>query len=269
MFRHLSHLRRVLSKQKLDTAQISDKKAPTKSDFLARFEEFRDVPRPEIDLVEEELGFRLDKSWVDDLALHTQIVLKNSEANWSHGRVLYSYLRHRLNSLDRQGVCYALDTGTARGFSALVMARALLDSGRHGNIFTLDTLPHEQEIFSNCIDGVDRPVSRREIWAGWAAESERVVILTGPTSDTLRSLKVPRICFAFLDAQHDYESVMEEYRWVSSSQKSGDVIVMDDVAHDQFPGVGRAFEEIGKIGLYSTKKISSSTSRSYGIATRK
>ena len=46
----------------------------------------------EIDLFEERCDFKIDKKWLDNLALHTQVV-KKSEINYQHGRVLYSSLR--------------------------------------------------------------------------------------------------------------------------------------------------------------------------------
>lgn len=268
MFRRLPQLRKILGRLVNPVPERPKGKAPTRNDFVARLQEFQDVPSVEIDQLEDEYGFAADRSWIDHLALHTQIVLKESEANWSHGRLLYCLLSHRLDSLEQEESCNILDTGTARGYSALVMARAILDSGKPGNVFSLDILPHHDKVFSNCIDGVDGAVSRREIWAQWPLESSRVIPLTGPTSQNLRALNIPRVCFAFLDAQHEFESVMEEYEWVSASQEPGDMIVLDDVSYELFPGVWRAFEEIRKAGLYATKTLSSSDSRTYGIATR-
>jgi len=264
----LSLLSQVAGKWMHPGSEKSSREAPTKDDFVERFRKFRDVSSVEIDELERKYGFAAERSWVDHLALHTQIVLKDSEANWSHGRLLYSLLSHRLDTIDQKEGFDILDTGTARGFSALVMARALLDSGKPGRVFTLDILPHEDEIFSNCIDGVDRPVSRREIWAQWPLESSRVIPLTGPTSQNLHDLNTARVCFAFLDAQHEYSNVMEEYEWVSASQDVGDIIVFDDVSEELFPGVWRAVEEIRRIGLYSVETLSSSETRTYGIATR-
>ena len=36
--------------------------------------------------------FNLNKDWLDNLALKTQVVIKNSEINYQHGRILYSEL---------------------------------------------------------------------------------------------------------------------------------------------------------------------------------
>jgi hypothetical protein len=84
----------------------------------------------DIDAFELQSGFALNKDWLDDLALHTQVVVKTSPLCYAHGRVLYSalsrYLREHPVVAATERVTI-LETGTARGFSALCMARACSD----------------------------------------------------------------------------------------------------------------------------------------------
>ena len=47
----------------------------------------------DVDLLEKENGFSVDRSWINSLAFHTQIVIKKSELNYAHGRVLYSVFK--------------------------------------------------------------------------------------------------------------------------------------------------------------------------------
>ena len=56
-----------------------------------------------------------------------------------------------------------LETGTARGFSSLCMAKALDDAKVSGKITTFDILPHDQPILWNCIADIDGPKSRAEL----------------------------------------------------------------------------------------------------------
>ena len=44
---------------------------------------------PEISHYEQEAGFQLDPAWLNDLALTTQVVLKDEPLCYAHGRVLY------------------------------------------------------------------------------------------------------------------------------------------------------------------------------------
>lgn len=238
----------------------------TEADFINRHAKYRSLATPEVDELEQLYGFAVDRAWLDNLALFTQIVLKSSEANWSHGRVLYALLRNRLAKPSESGRAVVLDTGTARGFSALVMAKALVDSEMDGTVITVDLLGHSDKVFSNCIDGIHGAVSRKDIWHRWPRESERVILLDGDTSEVLAHLDYPHICFAFLDAQHEKKNVLEEFEWVASRQKSGDVIVFDDVSKEAFPGVWEAVESIAASGRYEISFLSSSGSRHYAIA---
>ena len=87
----------------------------------------KNIKYKEIDNFEESCGYFLDKDWLDNLALYTQIVIKKSQINYQHGRILYSLLMKYLNqNNDKINV---LETGTARGFSSICMSKAILDLG--------------------------------------------------------------------------------------------------------------------------------------------
>ena len=46
----------------------------------------------EITLFEKDCRYKIDMEWFNELALHTQVVLKKEELNFFHGRLLYSLL---------------------------------------------------------------------------------------------------------------------------------------------------------------------------------
>ena len=75
----------------------------------------------EIDDYEQQTGFTIDSYWLHELALHTQIVVKNSPLCYAHGRVLFSALsKYLANDLpDSSAHLTIWETGTARGFSAI------------------------------------------------------------------------------------------------------------------------------------------------------
>jgi len=52
---------------------------------------------PEVDSYMEEAGYSIDSKWLDNLALHTQVVIKESELCYAHGRILYSTLSKYLS----------------------------------------------------------------------------------------------------------------------------------------------------------------------------
>ena len=86
--------------------------------------------------------------------------------------------------------------------------------------------------------------------------------------NTLKKIGVNRINFAFLDAQHNKESVLEEFKFIHDRQISGDIIFFDDVTPDIFPGVCEAVNEIELNYPYRIKKLNFAKSRGYAIATR-
>ena len=63
-----------------------------KEDYIKLSKKTSAIDYPEINQYEKETGFLIDKAWLDDLALHTQIVIKDSPLCYAHGRVLYTAL---------------------------------------------------------------------------------------------------------------------------------------------------------------------------------
>ena len=237
--------------------------------YQSLYSEARARQFPETDELEKELGFAVDSSWINELALHTQVVRKTSKLNWQHGRILYSLLRsHIENTQSESDSIQVFETGTARGFSALCMSRAILDSKRGGFVVTVDSLPHNSPMFWNCIDDVEKPKSRRELLAPWENEVQRVIFLQALTPQHLGRLGLDHIDFAFLDAHHTFESVMAEYSFVEERQDVGDLIVFDDVTPGVFDGVVEAIDAIRRKGLYEIRELGRSNERGYVAARR-
>lgn len=241
----------------------------SRDEYMALFEAAKGLNREEVRTLESEWGFAAEKAWVDNLALHTQVVVKDSALNWDHGRLLYSALRRYISQeQDKKTPLTVLETGTARGFSALCMAKALVDGGRDGMVITLDSLPHDEVMYWNCVDDWDGPSSRSQLLALWPEELRRTVFVQGWTRRQLVRLGISRIGFCFLDAQHTHQDVLAEFRFVSSRQKPGDVIVFDDVTPGVFPGVVSAVREIESEGTYTIEFIGGQSQRGYAIAIR-
>jgi predicted O-methyltransferase YrrM len=251
---------------------LAAKPRATKEEYLQKFEHARQVSHPEVDAFERQTGVTIDRVFLDDLALHTQVTAKGSALAWAHGRVLYSALTEYVkrlpagNATDRLTI---LETGTARGFSSLCMAKALSDTKRAGTILTTDILPNDVPIFWNCIDDLEGKKTRQELLRPWRELTERyVVFLSGDSASLLPSISVDRIHFAYLDGGHTYEDVMAEYARIGPRQLPGDVIVFDDVTPAQFPGIVKAVEEICATGGYSGKTINAGERRAYVVATK-
>lgn len=270
--RRLVHvvLRRSISmaRRLWQDAPLAAKPLADRDTYVRLFEDARSASYPEIDRYEKETGAAIDRAFLDDLALHTQVVVKDSPLMWPHGRLLYSSLRDYLRKRPTDRVTI-LETGTARGFSALCMAKALLDAGQQGVILTIDIVPHEQEIYWNCIDDLDGKKSRRELLRPWHDLVGRfIVFVWGDSRSILPALSVDRVHFAFIDGAHSYADVMFEFGEVAAKQRPGDVIVFDDVNEEKFPGIYKAVQEIGSTRHYNCRDISSGGARHYVIAER-
>ena len=81
---------------------------------------------PEVDRYEQAAGAAIDPAWFHDLALLTQVVIKKSDLCYQHGRLLYSTLVRYTRSRAHDHLTI-VETGTARGFSALCLAKALAE----------------------------------------------------------------------------------------------------------------------------------------------
>ena len=103
----------------------------SKQKYLEIFEVAKNEKFKNIDLFEESNSYKIDRNWLDTLALHTQVLIKSSKINYQHGRVLYTSLCKYLKDNDDITI---LETGTARGFSALCMSKALSDYKKNGRI---------------------------------------------------------------------------------------------------------------------------------------
>ncbi len=226
---------------------------------------------PEVNQYEETTGYKIENDWLNNLALRTQIVIKKSELNYAHGKILYSSLREYIsrNKTNLENLVI-LETGTARGFSSLCMAKALNDSNISGSILTFDVLPHTKKIYWNCItDHIEGPITRQELLEPWKYLVDKYIIFhQGYSNIELKKIGLQRINFAFLDGAHTYEDVLFEFNIIEKHQEDGDIIVFDDYNEKLFPGIVKAVNEISNKFGYEKKIIKSFNDRSYVVARR-
>ena len=259
----------LISKGKPDSPFTKTK--GTKEIFNSLASEASNQKYEDVDKYENLVGFKIDKDWVNELALHTQIVIKKSKLCYAHGRVLYSALSKylsNLNEVDKTGIT-VIETGTARGFSSVCMAKAISDSNSNGKIITFDLISNEQLMYWNCIDDLEGMKSRQDLLSHWKNLVDKFIIFVeGNTRETLKSYSTGRVNFAFLDGAHTYEDVMFEFFQIKDKQLSGDIIVYDDYSIDLFPGIVKAVDKICKEYEYERKDIHAKDNRTYVIATK-
>lgn len=213
----------------------------------------------------KEENILIENDWFDDLAFKTQIVIKKSDINYYHGKLLYFYLSKYLNK-NQQDTITILETGTARGYSSICMSKALNDHKVNGKIYTIDILPNNTKMYWNCIEDHDGKKTRFELLSQWEKELKNIIFIEGTTKKKLKNIDLKRINFAFLDAAHTFKDVIYEFNFVSKLQKSGDIIFFDDYSPNIFNPVVKAINEIEKQNTYKFKKILATKQRGYAIA---
>lgn len=236
------------------------------SAYRALWDACRSESFPVVDAFEAETGVAVDKAWLDALALRTQVVIKKSPICYQHGRLLYAALIQYVRS-SRSATINILETGTARGFSSVCMAKALKDSGAAGKIVTFDVLPHDAPIYWNCVADVEGAKSRSDLLVDYHDLLEAyIVFVQGDASLQLPKVQMPRVHFAFLDGAHRYSDVHREFATLKDKQLSGDVVFFDDYSTDGFPGVVSAVDEICEQYGYDKRVLEVTPERSYVIA---
>ena len=204
--------------------------------------------------LKKEFNYLYNKKEMDILALQLQITQKKSRPLYLHGYLISSALQNYLD-INIKNITI-LETGTARGFSSIIMSKILQKNNILGTVNTLDLIPHQKKVFGNCFPAVrlQRRLSRDEILKPYQMLVDKYIkFYDGDSMETLNNLTLERIHFAFLDGHHIYTYVKFELEYVSQRQLSGDIIICDDYTKEQFPGIVQAIDEFIEFGLYDYK----------------
>jgi len=243
-------------------------KKPTTNieNYYQKFNEVKNINHPEIEQLEKDYGYSINKEWIDELALYTQITIKKSKLNYQHGRLLYTVLRRYIEDKNYDNFINVLETGTSRGFSTICMSKAINDGEILGKILSFDILPHQKKMYWNVFFDNYGKSSRQDLLQKWNKELKNIIFIQGSSRTQMKKTHLDRVNFAFLDAEHTYKDVLSEYEYVSHKQIKGDIIVFDDVTPGTFNGVVKAVRKIEDESIYEVKYIKSSDKRGYAIA---
>lgn len=240
-----------------------------KNYYIKLYKKIKNNKYPVIDEYENNTGYKINKNWLDNLAFKTQITKKNSPLCYQHGRVLYSSLCSYINK-NKIDEIFIIETGTARAFSSLCMAKALEDLGKSGKIITIDKLPHNKSIYWNCYETVTENKTRKQIISKWKKLADKYIIfIQSDSKSILKKIFVPRVNFAFLDACHSSEEIEIEAQYVATYQKKGDMLVFDDYSMLLFPDLKKSIDLFCINYKYSMQEIKINEYRSYLLAIKK
>ena len=153
-----------------------------------------------------DVGVVDDKDWI-------------ARSGRSLGHPGWGWLYHSiLMLLDADRPNILIETGTNLGTSAIIMAQAIIDSGRHGILHTIELEPelHEEANTRFELAGVSTVV------ASHCGDSLTVLPEILATVD--------EVAVAFLDGNHLYNHVLTEFELVVDRLRAGGVVIMDNTA---------------------------------------
>ena len=209
-------------------------------------------------------GNSLDQTNIEKLALDTQIVIKKSEPNYNHGFLIFAALAQTITTSSQDDQMTLMDIGTARGFSALVMALVAKKYNNKGTILSIDRIPHEEVRKWKCILDGKSGISRLDIVNRYD-EAKNIIFLNGKSSKVMRNIHTSRINFAFIDGDHRWKSLKHEVEYLESRQITNDKLLFDDYTPKVYPDVVRAVDSLAK--KYEIETFGDS-SRGYALLTR-
>jgi hypothetical protein len=202
-----------------------------------------------VDVIEyiESLGVKLpplEEFWKlgDSTALWTNKDNQFVRLNYYRGPLLYALVaKYKPKTV--------LEFGTAKGYATLCMAWAMDDFGIDGKIYTLDTISPNQRIDTpikkeNNVPSIES-TSVNDIWKEIAKPKwiQRIIPLTGMSSEIMKKIDLPKFEMAYIDADHFYKGVKHDfYSFLKCAAEKFGVLFDDYIQKDGF-GVKKLIDE--------------------------
>ena len=248
---------------------ITKKIKGDKQKYLQIFEDIKTKKYDQIDdFINSKNLKEVNKDFINDLALISQVSIKKSEVNYQHGRLIYSILDDYINKQKKKSDKFLfVDVGTAKGFSSIIISKCALDNKISYSVFSFDIIPHFKKIYWNSIKDIDGKLSRADLLKDYHEHTNHINYIKGRTKDKFKEISShERLNFIFLDGSHDYDDVKFEFNFIKEKKKKGDLIFFDDVTKGHFDGVVKLINEIEQNQEYEIETISSTNFRGYAIA---
>lgn len=201
--------------------------------FVKIIEEFKDKLPPSKEF--DELGART--------ALFTTEKNEIIKLNFNRGILLYYLIaKYRPKNV--------LEFGTARGFSALCMAKAMVDFKISGKIYTIDFVPFENEQMSLIDWGKgqgpkEELISNKNLWQKIDKDewTKHIVTLDGYSGEVMSKKKFPMMDFCYIDGAHFYDGVKHDFYSFLDVASSKFMVLFDDYIDREFFGVKKLVDE--------------------------
>lgn len=216
-----------------------------------------------VDELEKFLGYALSPDIYLPRARILACPVKQNPPNWQHGRVIYSVVSNYLRSLEQTDPVTILDIGTAKGYSALCLFWALKDSGKSGQVYSVDVIDPTVRCLRNTVSELDGLKTLAETLAPFPEAGN--VIFEQSTGLQWLANHPERVHVAFVDGKHTGAVVEAEGELLAVRQQPGDVAIFDDV---HLRGIYHAMYALKK--LYDMEFVTiRPNERAYAIGHRK
>jgi predicted O-methyltransferase YrrM len=183
--------------------------------------------------------------WIDNLALIASVTIKQSLPNWLHGYILYEKVYDYSYNSENSTINY-FETGTAKGFSAVIASKAIIDAGKVPNIISIDIIKNDKKMYWNAINDIYGKRDRGELLSEYTEEFKHISFISMRSSKlTYNTFQNLFFDFIFLDGAHTYKSILHEFNILEKQLRQGGQILFDDVNSVQYPGVVHALNKIG------------------------
>jgi hypothetical protein len=250
---------------------IATRRVATRAQYDAAFEQERRQVYPVIDEIEQRYGYAIDRALLEAVARVLACPVKKHAANWQHGRVLYAVARKRIAEIwaasagrpDPERAIRLLDIGTAKGFSAFCLHRALLDAGAEGTVTSVDVIDPLSTDPRNSVFDCEGPHALRDLHAAWP-EMAAITFVQSTGLEWLQRHR-DRIHIAFIDGKHEGTVVFHEAKSLARDQQPDDITIFDDV---HLPSVAQAVNILGQ-NYYRLDWVTLLPERQYAIGVRR
>lgn len=165
-------------------------------------------------------------------------------SNYNRGILLYSLItKYKPKTI--------LEFGTGRGYGALSMAKAIIDSNLDSHIYTIDYRRFDEKQTWPIDYGKGPEVisaSLKDIWTKYFSEklTDKITMLHGTSksvTENWNKKNMPAPDFAFIDGGHDYLSVKHDYYATLSVSNNNFRILFDDYVQKSTFGICKLVDE--------------------------
>lgn len=245
------------------------KQTATVEQYSAAFTLENEQQYPMAEAFENSMGYAIGRSHpglLEDLARPLACPVKTNPPNWQHGRILYAIARAYLEKKTTPSLL--LDIGTAKGFSALILAWALFDAKKSGRVVSIDMIEPTALVVRNSVYECERgPLTLAQFTGPQRPPGIEIEFLGGGSMNWLYAAEQDktRVHLAFVDGKHNRMAVKAEGDALSRIQHAGDVILFDDM---QIPEVAEGVNMLPRQD-YTVSVIELTPRRKYCLARRK